>query len=173
MTARDRRPSGTITVTAPLMIVMGPFTKALAGFRTAYPEIDVRVRVTTDLLNLHRRESDVALRATDSPDEGLFGQKLSGQRAAYYAAADYLSARAQCTRRAHQRQWTMDWIGRDEEERPPAEITARFPKAQIAVRMDDKLAALAAVKAGLGICRLPCFQGDSDPALRRVPGLPA
>ncbi len=29
-----------------------------------------------------------------------------------------------------------------------------------------------AVQVGLGVGRMPCFLGDTDPALARVPGLP-
>ncbi|WP_299620420.1 LysR family transcriptional regulator [Pelagibius sp.] len=169
--SRDRRPSGVVTVTAPLMIVMGPFAKALAGFRETYPEIEVRVLATTDLLNLHRREADVALRATDAPDESLFGLRLCEQRAALYASRGYLERRAAAIAEAPG-DLPIDWIGRNDQERPPPEVTAVFPKARTSVCMDDKLAAMAAVRAGLGLCRLPCFQGDSEPELRRVPGFP-
>ncbi|HIC80102.1 MAG TPA: LysR family transcriptional regulator [Kiloniellaceae bacterium] len=169
--ARDRRPSGALTVTAPLMIVMGPFAEILADFRKAYPEIEVRVRATTDLLNLHRREADVALRASDAPDESLFGLKLGEQRAALYASRAYLAARAAVMAEAPG-EAEVDWIGRTGQDRPPPEVTARFPKARTSICLDDKLGAVAAMRAGLGLCRLPCFQGDRDPALRRLPGFP-
>lgn len=169
--ARDHRPSGVITVTAPLMIVMGPFTRVLAGFRRDYPEIEVRVLATNDLLNLHRREADVALRATDEPEESLFGLRLSEQRAAIYAAPDYLAAQGAALS-GPMADAALDWIGFNEQETPPDYVLARYPKARMSMRLDDKLGIMTAAKAGMGACRLPCFQGDSDPGLVRMPGFP-
>ncbi|MEX7006050.1 hypothetical protein AB2C22_33150, partial [Pseudomonas aeruginosa] len=37
-------------------------------------------------------------------------------------------------------------------------------------RVTDAGAEIAAVRQGLGITTLPCFVGDSDPLLERVPG---
>lgn len=165
LTGRDSALRGAVTLTAPLMILLGPFAEVLAAFRAAHPGIEVRLAATNDLLNLHRREADIAIRATDMPDDGLFGMRLTEQRAAIYAAPGYLDRQAQ-------EGLPLDWIGNPRESAPPADVLGRFPGARIAARADDKLAALAAARAGIGACRLPCFQGDTDPALVRVPGFP-
>ena len=165
--ARDYRPSGQVTITAPLMVVLGPFSEALAGFRQRYPEIEVRVLATNELLNLHRREADLAIRSTDAPDESLFGLRLTEQRAAVYASKAYLE-HLLVKPPAEAR---LDWIGNTEQAAPPPEVLSAYPRCRVVVRTDDKLAALAAARAGLGLCRLPCFCGDRETALRRVPGL--
>lgn len=169
--ASDLRATGKLVVTAPLMIVMGPFATALADFRERYPEIELRVIATNDLLNLHRREADVAIRATDTPDEGLFGVRLSEQRAAIYAAPSYLR-RMRAVLEGPRATAKLDWIGRNEEDSPPADVASLFPSARVTARFDDKLAMMAAAKAGMGLVRLPCFHGDPDPALERVPDTP-
>ncbi len=168
--ARDRQPSGLVTVTAPLMVVMGPIIQSLPAFRSRYPEIEVRVLATSDLLNLHRRECDLAFRATDTPDEDLFGLRLTEQRAAFYAARDYLEHFGPALVE-NPAEVPLEWIGNRDQEAPPPEVTAVFPRSRVTLRFDDKLAALAAMKAGLGACRLPCFWGDRDETLWRVPGL--
>jgi DNA-binding transcriptional LysR family regulator len=169
--ARDNRPSGTVTVTAPLMIIMGPFMDALVGFRQRHPQIDVQIRATNDLLSLERRESDVAIRASDAPDESLFGLRVTEQRAAAYASPDYL-ARHREALAERPAEAELEWLGHLDQTAPPTQVTAVYPRTRLALPTNDKLAALAAAKAGLGICRLPCFWGDRDPGLRRVPGLP-
>jgi len=165
ITARDRQPGGTVTLTAPLMIVMGPFMQVLAAFRDKYPEIDIRVLATNDLLNLHRREADIAIRATDTPEESLFGVRLTEQRAAIYAAPAYL--RRLLPGGADS---PLEWLGVPGNPAPPPEVLAAYPGARQSIMVDDKLGTLAAARVGLGACRLPCFQGDLDPGLVRVPG---
>ena len=122
-------------------------------------------------LNLHRREADVAIRATDEPEPSLFGVRLTEQRAAVYASPAYLADRA-AGLAGPSADADLDWIGHVDQVEPPPEIVALYPRMRISVRLDDKLGALAAARAGLGLCRLPCFQGDTDPGLARVPGLP-
>ncbi len=168
--SRDHRPGGLVTVTAPLMVVMGPFAEALAGFRQRYPEIEVRILATNDLLNLHRREADLAIRATDAPDESLFGLRVVEQRAAVYAAAGYLDRHGEALAE-NPAEAELEWIGGRDQTAPPPEVLAIYPRCRVVLRTDDKLAALAAAKAGLGLCRLPCFCGDREAQLRRVPGL--
>ena len=42
--------------------------------------------------------------------------------------------------------------------------------APVPARFSDTLAQAAAAKTGMGIAPLPCFVGDADPELVRVPG---
>lgn len=162
---RDTRPSGHLSITAPLMLVLGPLAPVLADFRTTYPEIDLTVVSSNEVLNLHRREADVAIRATDAPEETLFGTRLTSQSAAVFATPAYLEGLDKGRR-------ALDWIGFEGQEAPPPEIMDRFPNSGLAMRFDEKLGMLAAAKTGAGVVRLPCYYGDLDPDLVRVPDLP-
>ena len=44
------------------------------------------------------------------------------------------------------------------------------PAAEVPLRTTDSAAQIAAVRQGLGMTTLPCFVGDSDTLLVRVPG---
>ena len=44
-----------------------------------------------------------------------------------------------------------------------------YPKALIHGRVHNSVVQLAAVKAGMGLSMLPCFMGDPEPGLRRMP----
>lgn len=162
---RDTRPSGHLSVTAPLMLVLGPLAQVLTDFRQTYPDIDLTVVSSNEVLNLHRREADIAIRATNAPEETLFGTRLTSQSAAVFATQTYLEG----LDKAHR---ALDWIGFDGQETPPPEILERFPKSSMAMRFDEKLGMIAAAKAHCGVVRLPCYYGDIDPDLVRVPGLP-
>ena len=49
---------------------------------------------------------------------------------------------------------------------------AAYPNLRIAMHLDDMVAMHGALRAGIGASRMPCFLGDSDPELGRVPGIP-
>ena len=46
------------------------------------------------------------------------------------------------------------------------------PTAEVPFRTTDAGAQIVAVRQGLGMTELPCFVGDADPLLVRVPGTP-
>ena len=51
-----------------------------------------------------------------------------------------------------------DWVRKSE-----------FPHTPVRGRFNNAIAQLAAAKAGLGLARIPCFLGDPEPTLQRVP----
>ncbi len=167
---QDAELQGQVVLTAPLMVLMGPFMQVVAQFCAVHPQVALKVLATTDLLDLHRRDADIALRATDAPDERLFGVRLTGQRSAIYATPGYLDRFGETLRRAPE-EVALDWIGHTGHDQPLPEIAAVYPRARLSLALDDKLAMLAAAKADMGVVRLPCFHGDRDSALMRVPGL--
>lgn len=171
LTDRDRQLTGRLVVTAPPMIVMGPFATLIAAFHARYPDVDLRIVASNDLLDLRRREADVALRAIDAPDDDLFGVKLTESRAAVYGAPAYFERVAEELARPPA-EARLHWIGFNDQETPPEEFRARYPATRMAPRFNDKLAMLAAAKAGMGLVRLPCFHGDLDRDLVRLPGGP-
>jgi len=165
---RDIRTEGVVTVTAPLMfLASAPFLQMVADLKQAHPGIILRLIASIDLLNLHQREADLAIRSSEQPDDGLFGLKLTPIRAAAYAAPSYLDAYDGAVDPD-----TMEWIGHI----PPNETENRqtefYHDKTVALSANDKLVAASAAKAGLGIANLPCYYGDHEPGLRRVSTLP-
>ena len=163
--SRDRGLSGPVAVTAPQLLIERVLATAFAAFHDAHPEIDLTVLATNDALNLSRREADVAIRISDTPAETLVGTRVAEQRAAVYASRDYAAALAGNPDRP------LDWIRFLHWPGPPKEIRAAFPQQRIVLAVDDMMAAIGAVRAGIGATRMPCFLGDSDPQLVRLPGL--
>ena len=50
----------------------------------------------------------------------------------------------------------------------PEWVSRYFPNASIVLRTDNLITMRAAVAAGLGLARMPCFEGDSEPGIRRI-----
>jgi DNA-binding transcriptional LysR family regulator len=167
---RDAAPAGPVRLTVPA-VLMGPaLCAALAGFRARHPGVALTVLAGNDLANLHRREADVALRVSSAPDPALWGVKLSPQNRAAYAAPRWAEAA-----------WDgapVDWLGFTHWENPAAGSTrvalaaAGFDPARVAFRFDDMAAMVEAARCGLGAAVMPCFLGEGDLGLMRLPPAP-
>ena len=77
--------AGPLRVTLPPLLLTGNLAGSIARFAEAHPEIELHFVGDNQLLNLHQREADVAIRVTHKPPETLWGRKLTEQSAAFYA----------------------------------------------------------------------------------------
>lgn len=167
---QDTELEGPLRVTAAQLIFEVQLAEIVARFAEMHPRIDVTMIAANEVISLQRREADVAVRVSDAPDETLFGRLATGQRRGLFAARDYVQALkavfAEPEDPAPVKYIAFKWWGT----KVPRDIAARFPNASVSVVSDDMIALQAAARAGMGLARLPCFLGDPDPDLVRVPG---
>lgn len=161
--ARDQRLSGPLTLTAPQLIVERVLAPVLAEFCAAHPDIELRLFASNETLNLSQREADVAIRISDTPAETLVGSRVAEQRAAIYVSHAY-AERLSVSPRPR-----LDWIRFAHWPGVPTDLSDAWPDRRIALTVDDMVAAIGAVRAGIGATRMPCFVGETDPALTRLP----
>ncbi len=157
---------GTIKVSAPQLIIKVVLADIFLEFTKTYPKISLTVIATSDAVNLHRREADVSILASNEPEETLWGRKVLSQRCMYYGSEHYLTNRPNTK--------ILDcinfvWRG----DNPADEVLEVYPDARIVAKFDDMVAVHGAVQANMGIARMPCFLGDTTKELQRVGGLTA
>jgi DNA-binding transcriptional LysR family regulator len=138
-----------------------------ADFARLHPDIEMEILSSGELANLTSREADVAIRVVYDRKtlplnlHGLKGPELFG---GVYISRDRLTAwRAAAPDPIR---WIVismhgipGWAGEGE-----VRITG------VPFRATDGETQIAAVRQGLGMTTLPCFIGDADPLLVRVPG---
>ena len=157
--------SGVVTITMAEPLAVHMFGPRLAEFADAHPGIDVRIIATTDVLDISRREADIAIRTNNNPPQSLVGKRLFPYYQTAYATEDYL--------RAHDFESLPElarWIcWREGEERHPdwTKETA-FRKVPVWGYFPSLALQQAAARGGLGLAMLPCFVGDRDPSLVRA-----
>ncbi len=156
---RDQSVSGDLVVTAPILLIERYLTSIITDFRIEYPQINLTVLGGSELLNLAQREADVAVRISNAPAETLFGSKVAIQKAGVYASKDFVQT---------DDGGPLDWIRFSHWPGPPAQVRDARPILRPVLTVDDMVAAIAAVRAGLGATRMPCFLGESDQSLARV-----
>lgn len=157
---------GPLTITAPQLLISTLLAPMIDDFLTLHPDIDLTVRATNDLLDLSRREADLAIRISSEPGDSLTGLRLTHQYSASFAAPE-LARRIQDSPKGQ-----IDWVLHSSADAPPKASLEQYPNARVRIRFDDMVAIIGAAQAGLGVARLPLFLGRHSGGLVQVPVLP-
>ncbi len=165
MAGQNERLTGTLTVTAPQLLIASHLCHVFDRFLARHPEVDLTVLASNEQLNMHRREADLAIRITDTPGDTLIGRRLAAQQTASFASAQVAEQIKDTPARV------VDWIGFTFWKGPPKQSLHLYPNARIRMSFDDMTAVIGATRAGLGVARMPIFVGRSA-GLIQVPVLP-
>lgn len=166
---QDSSPSGHIRVSAPPFLALNYLGPILAKFANAFPDIHVQMDVSNTFLNLERHETDVSIRVAHNVEDDVIGRRLIQYKKGVYASPGYLAARPNLTVGDGSE---AEWIGWDDDQEQPAWLPkSPFPKATVRHSIPEAAMQLEAAAAGMGLTFLPCFSGDTDPRLMRVPNV--
>src|ERR1700729_4029547 len=162
---RDQSVRGLLRVTLAPPLARHLLMPDFAEFARLRPDIEIEIQSSAELANLTNRAAGVAiLRVYDRKTlplnlHGLKGPELFG---GVYTSRNRLASWR--TGAPDRLRWIVisshgipDWA---------REVGA----TGIPFRTTDGEAQIAAVRQGLGMTTLPCFVGDADPLLARVPG---
>jgi DNA-binding transcriptional LysR family regulator len=165
--ARDQKLTGKLCIALPNVLATDLFMPDLAEFSHTHPEIELQIVASYELVNLTKRQADVALRLVydrNTLPQHLYGVGLQDVYRGVYIARDAMAVLQQSSSAK------VKWILKEEDGVPPEWAD----KATLAIDtvpyvVSDMAMQLAAVRAGIGVTILPCFAGDRDVSLIRVP----
>jgi DNA-binding transcriptional LysR family regulator len=162
----ERALSGLICVSTSELLGLYLLPPLLRGFTARFPQVEVELSIDNRLVDLARRDTDVALRATERPPEQWVGRRVAKMASCAYAQRGYLDrvGRGQPLQ-------AYEWLGFDRslEQTPQARwLRAHVPDAPCRLRFDLLETAHQCARAGLGVAVLPCFVADREPELERV-----
>jgi DNA-binding transcriptional LysR family regulator len=163
---RDQSVRGLLRVTLPPPLAAHLLMSDFADFVRLHPGIEMEIFSSGELANLTNREADVAIRVVYDREalplnlHGLKGPELFG---GFYMSGDRLA------------EWRAGgpdprWISISGHGVPDWTREGELRTTGAPFRTMDFEAQIAAVRQGIGITTLPCFVGDTDPLLERVPG---
>jgi len=165
--ARDSAtlPAGLIRVAAPMTFGMTYLAPAIADFLTAHPGIEIDLRLSDARVDIVADGFDMALRIADLPDSSLRARRLMGIAIHVVAAPAYLDARGRPNHPAQLADhaclgYTNAPGGVWRFTGPGGEETAVRPSGPLMTNSGDAM--LPALRAGLGIARLPDFIVGGD-----------
>ncbi len=164
---RDQGIRGLLRVTMAPTIATHLLMPDIVEFAQLHPEVEMSVLSIDEPVNLTNREAEIAIRVvydrkTLPPNlHGLKGPELYG---GVYVSRHLLAA------------WQtgeperIRWIVKDNIGLPEWAHEGEMPAAEVPFRTTNADAQIVAVRQGLSMTTLPCFVGDADPLLARVPG---
>jgi DNA-binding transcriptional LysR family regulator len=165
----DRVITGSVRVTTTDTILHGLITPGLHSFKRVHPLISFELHAGNELVNLTKRDADIAVRATQRPPSHLIGKRLGNLRVALFMPSsgrlrsfeEHLSA-------------NTPWIAPDDAlpEHPSVLWRKKHaPKAWVQYRVNSILTVAELIGQGLGIGILPLFLARGRKNLRQV-GVP-
>jgi DNA-binding transcriptional LysR family regulator len=165
----DLRPSGELRVTTSDLVLRHILVDLLVRFRRAYPEIALELQVSSQLLNLSRRDADVAVRAVYARPEGLVGDKVANVGWAVFGPRSMAGAAFDVARDAGGHEW-VGLVDHASVARMTKWLRDHVGDDRIAFRANTMIGMAEAVAAGMGLGLLPCFIAGTSPGLTRLTG---
>ncbi|MER9840711.1 LysR family transcriptional regulator [Mesorhizobium australicum] len=164
---RDQSARGLLRVTVPPFLAPHLLMPDLADFARMHPDIEMEILTTGEVANLTNREADVAIRIV--ADRKTLPLNLHGLKGPEVFSGVYMSR----DRLAALRAGTPDplrWIVIDDHGIPDWAREGEVHAIGAPFRTPDAETQIIAAQQGIGMTKLPCFVGDIDPLLVRVPG---
>jgi DNA-binding transcriptional LysR family regulator len=165
--------SGVVRLTASDIVGVEVLPPMLTAFRERHPAIDIELALSNAQQDLLRRDADIAVRMARPTQSALLAQRIGSVRLALYGHRDYLARHGAPRTLADLAGHTV--IGFDRI--PPApSLIAGLPleitREAFALRTDNDLAQIAALRAGFGLCAaqpvIAARTGDLVAVLRDV-----
>ena len=161
---RDEGNVGAVRLTAPDAVSEYLLPSVLRALCSTYPDLQIELLVSNEVLPLAQRTADIALRVTSKPAETLRGRQVGAVAMAVFASRQLLPRNGQA--------WpSAPWIGFDTSlacSGPGVWLAQNVPDSAVRFRANTLLGAAQAVKSGLGFGVLPCFVGQSLAGVDRV-----
>jgi DNA-binding transcriptional LysR family regulator len=137
----------------------------LAGLRRQHPQLVLELVISNQMSDVLRRDVDLAVRHVRPTQTGLIARKIGAVVLGLHAHRSYLEAHGSPRSLADRKGHAL--IGFDVETpivRDLQEKGLSFTRDMFALRTDNDLAHLAAIRAGLGIgvCQVPLARRDPN-----------
>ncbi len=146
-------PEGIVRVSAPPGLADAFVAPALPSLVLRYPKLRIELDASTRVVNLTRKEADLAVRTVPSEGAELVTKKLVTTRWVLAGQATYVASLGKLTTLAHVR--LVDW-GEDMGRIHGARWLKKHAKGNMPVLRTSHFASqLAAVSAGLGLAIVP------------------
>lgn len=165
ISGQDGDMSGVIRVTMAEPIAVHTMGPRLSEFTAAHPGIEVHMIATTNILDVSRREADIAIRIDNNPPESLVGKRIMTYNQTVYATQEYLDSQD-----FENDPESARWLAWDtgEDRFPEWTKDTEFNKVPMWGYFPGPAMQLSAAKGGLGLAMIPCFIGDREPQLVRA-----
>ncbi len=162
---KELKLEGRVRLTTTDSLLYSVIGSHIAAFHALYPAITIEVSVTNNVLNLTKRDADVAIRPVKDKPDPLVGKKVGEINFGLYASPNYWDKNHDIPMA------DQDWVGPDDvmaNTTPGRWMRETMPNAHLTFTADTFVALGNAAELGLGVAMLPCCFGDKSSNLIRV-----
>ena len=173
---RDTRLSGTVRITASVVVSHYLLPEIIAGLRQAEPDIEIELVPSDTTESLLYRDADIAIRMYRPKQLDIVTRKIAEQPLAIYASHDLLE------RIGHPESFEdlleLPFVGFDRSDmiiRTMRETGLAVDRHFFGVRCDDQATYWELVRAGCGVGAMQTVIGDQEPQVQKLafqPDLP-
>jgi DNA-binding transcriptional LysR family regulator len=165
---RDADLSGEVKVSLPYAIMKGFLAADLCSFSQLYPGIDLDLELTDRFSDLARLEADVSIRMAYDVTDDVVGRRLVQYSKTIYAAPDVAKNLDPMSSTLDESGIWIGWHGGDGDNSWVRGTL--YPNLSVRHNLPHHALQAEFARAGMGLTMLPCFLGDPEPGLVRVPG---
>ncbi len=162
---RELRLEGELRVTTTDTLMVSKIGPHLASFHQKHQHISVTVSMSNNIMDLTRRDADIAIRPTKTPDAPLVGRRVADVYFNAYASLEYLNTFPGLDWQSHH------WVGFEpglQATLPGKWMDSKIPGSKICLRSDSFVGLKVAAEQGMGLALLPHYLGESSPLLQVV-----
>jgi len=158
----DAQLSGTLRIATTDSLAVGYVLPAIARLRQQHPGIDVICQTSTNVVNLTKREADIAVRTLRPTAPDLIARRLAQLETGIYASRGYLAARGEPAEGAA-------FAGHDLVLYPRHDVPWMWEalcgesvsRGRVALQTGSAMTLFEAIAAGIGLSELPVYRGSS------------
>ncbi|WP_432262345.1 LysR family transcriptional regulator [Cupriavidus sp. TMH.W2] len=166
----DKRLAGEVKLSTTDALAQEYVVPAIERLHAKHPDVSVVLDTTTHVLNLAKREADIAIRTVKPRNPDLLARRLARWEVGLFASPDYMRHHGEPVPGER-------FAGHDLVVYQPYFAKARAPSfvgepltdGRIVARLNTNLTLRAALKAGLGISEIPVPMGERDGLVRIWP----
>jgi DNA-binding transcriptional LysR family regulator len=156
---------GTVRISASEAVGVEVLPPILADLHAANPELTIELSLSDSVEDLLRQEADIAVRMVEPKQEALVTRRIGSIPLGFHAHRHYLEARGMPASLSDLAGHSI--IGFDRETAFIRAMRKRLPEldaVRFALKTDNNIAQLAAIRAGfgIGICQIGIARRDPD-----------
>ncbi len=164
----DRSEAGKIRFSVSPTLAYSFVAPMIARFSDLYPDIDVELRLTSDIESIPDDETDVSLRGARTVTDDVVARKLLQFDLGVFASEAYLE---KVFPNAGPKGEGLTWIGQPAQGPSYSSLSLEpFPNADMRHEVSDGYMRTRLVSLGVGMAHMPVLFETLFPNLTRVPG---
>ncbi|GAB7545334.1 LysR family transcriptional regulator [Cupriavidus sp. 8B] len=166
----DDRLSGEVRIATTDSLAIDFLIPALQRLHAQHPDVVVQIHTSTRMVNLAKREADIAIRTARPENPDLIARRLAQWPMGLFASPAYLSAHGEpeigAAFAGHDLVVYQPYVT---DSKNPTLVGEPISAGRTVAAVDSSLTLRNAIKAGLGVGEIPTYMGEADGMVRLWP----